>query len=80
MITPTRVKKAYIGPVDRDMITADMEAQGYTLIEDQIHFDGNWLIFERDHLAEWKGRWQAAPTANQKIQVLAEFLGLEVAK
>lgn len=31
----------------RNTIITDLEAKGYQLVEDQRHFDGNHLIFEK---------------------------------
>lgn len=33
---------------NRDTVISDMESKGFTLIEEQYHFDGKHLIFEND--------------------------------
>lgn len=33
-------------PNDKAEILRSYEAKGYRLVEDQIHFDGSWLVFK----------------------------------
>lgn len=41
-----RITKDYETEEEREAILAEMAALGYTLVEIQVHFDGNHLIFE----------------------------------
>ena len=53
--------------IDRDRIIAEQSALGNVLIEDQLHFDGAWLIFvPADEVPEHK------PTVEDRIKALED--------
>jgi len=48
------IKKDYTTRKQRDKIIADMNEQGYRLIEEQLYFDGRHLIFTEEPYIEPK--------------------------